>query len=227
MLRIGIVGVTGRLGKEVLAACQADNSSEYVFGITSTKDKENTALKIYNSFPDIPIDILIDCSLPKALPITIMEATKRKIPLLVLSTGHDSISKNEYKIPVCFASNASFGVFVLNEAAKLISKYVSQNAEILIDETHHNQKKDSPSGTARTIAENIKEASGYETQILSKRAGTVIGDHKILFYLDGEHIELTHIAESRSLFGKGAIRLAHMLSKVREPKVYSIKELYG
>ena len=55
----------------------------------------------------------------------------------------------------------------------------------------------------------------------------MIGDHKVSFYLEGEHIELAHIAESRSLFGKGAIRLAHILSKVTEPKVYSVKDLYG
>lgn len=226
-MRVGIVGITGKLGHEVAAACHADDISSVIFGITSSKDKVDPVKGIFTSFPHENIDVLIDCSLPQVFEKSFHEAEKRKIPLLVLSTGHDELILDQRKvtIPLCFASNASYGVFVLREAVKLIAKFVSNDSQIIIDETHHKYKKDAPSGTAKSIAESIKDASGYNADILSKRAGSIVGDHSVTFYLDGEHITISHSAESRSLFGKGALRLAKLLHTKSEHRVYTVEEL--
>ena len=90
-------------------------------------------------------------------------------------------------------------------------------------ETHHSQKSDAPSGTAKKIRE-ILEGLGYdEVQIASVRVGSVVGNHETIFDSHSDSIEITHRAKSRDGFAKGALEAAHWIKNRKG--VYTIDEM--
>lgn len=143
------------------------------------------------------------------------------------------------------ATNMSVGVNLLfhlcDEVAKILGDY-----DVEIIETHHNQKKDAPSGTAMTLAEVVAAArevclkdeirngrSGLpgartpsEIGVHAVRGGDVVGDHTVLFATQGERVELTHKASSRETFTKGALRAARFLQDAK-PGLYTMRDVLG
>ena len=147
------------------------------------------------------------------------------------------------EIPVFISPNMSLGVNLLfrltSEAAKNLPGY-----QVEITETHHDQKVDAPSGTAKKLAEVVAEARGNnlaevavygregrpgprkpeEIGIHALRIGDVVGEHTVIFAAAGERIELTHKAGSRNILASGAIKAALFLSK-QKPGLYSMDDL--
>ena len=194
-------------------------------------------------------DIMIDFSLPQAADSVIEYCASNNIALVSGTTGlsEDQIEKIQtasQKIPIVRASNFSIGMNLLFDLVGKAAQTLGDSYDIELIETHHKHKKDSPSGTALTLAENIARASGMDFPdclvhgrkggdtlrqkgtigIHAVRAGDIVGQHSVIYATDGESVTLSHNATSRDTFAKGAIRAAEWLMD-KEPALYSMADV--
>lgn len=242
MLKIGIYGSSGRMGK-MIQECLKEYENVKVAALF---DKNSSNLEDFFKSSDV----VIDFSMPEGTKALLEFAKKNPKPLCIGTTG---LSKDELNLmkeisknmPILYATNMSLGVAVLNKLAFLASKALSEfDAEIL--EMHHRYKKDAPSGTALTLAENVAIArnldldkvrisgrdgiigqrSKDEIAVMSLRGGDIVGRHTAGFYGNGEFIELNHTATSRATFANGAIKAAIWLSSQKNG-LYDINDCLG
>lgn len=242
MLKIGIYGSSGRMGK-MIQECLKEYENVKVAALF---DKNSSNLEDFFKSSDV----IIDFSMPEGTKTLLEFAKKNPKPLCIGTTG---LSKDELNLmkeisknmPILYATNMSLGVAVLNKLAFLASKALSEfDAEIL--EMHHRYKKDAPSGTALTLAENVAIArnldldkvrvserdgiigqrSKDEIAVMSLRGGDIVGRHTAGFYGNGEFIELNHTATSRATFANGAIKAAIWLSSQKNG-LYDINDCLG
>lgn len=242
MLKIGIYGSNGRMGK-MIQECLKEYENVKVAALF---DKNSSNLEDFFKSSDV----VIDFSMPEGTKALLEFAKKNPKPLCIGTTG---LSKDELNLmkeisknmPILYATNMSLGVAVLNKLAFLASKALSEfDAEIL--EMHHRYKKDAPSGTALTLAENVAIArnldlhkvrvsgrdgiigqrSKDEIAVMSLRGGDIVGRHTAGFYGNGEFIELNHTATSRATFANGAIKAAIWLSSQKNG-LYDINDCLG
>jgi len=253
MIKIGILGSTGRVGS--LLIDDLKNDKEAVLSCVHVLDKlekilpENTVITNDISVLFDESDVIIDFSSPVAteeLLNAVVEGKKRKA-LVIATTG---LSKHQQNllfeaskfVPILYVTNMSLGVAVLNKLVSLASKTL-RDFDIEIVEQHHRHKVDSPSGTALTLAEYAANArdlnlddirvSGRDGQIgvrnkdeiavMALRGGDIIGRHTVGFYNDGEFLELNHTATARNTFSKGAIKVAKWIVK-KDANLYSIND---
>jgi len=147
---------------------------------------------------------------------------------------------------IVFAYNMSVGVNLLFKLAKEAAAILGTDYDVEIVEMHHNQKKDAPSGTAVRLAEVIAEAYDWdydevvrhgrdgivgartkkEIGMHAVRGGDVVGDHTVIFAINGERVELTHKASSRDTFAKGAVRAVRFLAAAK-PGLYDMQDVLG
>lgn len=164
------------------------------------------------------VDVVIDFSNPANLDFLIDYATRKKCALLICTTGFTDEQKHRIKeagklIPVLLSSNTSVGINIMRKMLKLISNEL-RDFDIDIVERHHSKKIDSPSGTAKTLAEDIKSVTGREKiEMHSLRAGTIPGEHMVIFAGTDEIIEIKHTAFSKKIFARGALDIAVKLCK--------------
>ncbi|MCR8685325.1 4-hydroxy-tetrahydrodipicolinate reductase [Campylobacter ureolyticus] len=242
MLKIGIYGSNGRMGK-MIQECLKEYENVKVAALF---DKNSSNLEDFFTSSDV----VIDFSMPEGTKALLEFAKKNPKPLCIGTTG---LSKDELNLmkeisknmPILYATNMSLGVAVLNKLAFLASKALSEfDAEIL--EMHHRYKKDAPSGTALTLAKNVAIArnldldkvrvsgrdgiigqrSKDEIAVMSLRGGDIVGRHTAGFYGNGEFIELNHTATSRATFANGAIKAAIWLSSQKNG-LYDINDCLG
>lgn len=242
MLKIGIYGSSGRMGK-MIQECLKEYENAKVVALF---DKNSSNLEDFFKSSDV----VIDFSMPEGTKALLEFAKKNPKPLCIGTTG---LSKDELNLmkeisknmPILYATNMSLGVAVLNKLAFLASKALSEfDAEIL--EMHHRYKKDAPSGTALTLAKNVAKArnldldkvrvsgrdgiigqrSKDEIAVMSLRGGDIVGRHTAGFYGNGEFIELNHTATSRATFANGAIKAAIWLSSQKNG-LYDINDCLG
>lgn len=187
-VRIGIVGIAGRMGRELVALATSDPAVTVVGGtvrpttcMPSTKfvissDVEKSLLKGTSSINGIPVftnltdllpdvDVLIDFSTPESSVATARHAAGAGIPIVVGTTGLtseqlDVLREASSRIPVYYARNTAHGVNALQQLLPLIARALT-GYDIEIVEMHHQHKKDAPSGTALALAEAI--TAGLET----------------------------------------------------------------
>lgn len=198
-------------------------------------------------------DIMIDFTVAKATVENVPKAAACGVDLIIGTTGLTDQEKADIRstvekngIRAVISSNYSIGVNVffklLKEAAKELGDY-----DIEIIESHHNQKKDSPSGTAKTGAEIIRDTvkeykneekefvygreglapRGKEIAIHAVRGGDIVGDHTVLFAGNSERIEIRHQAHTRENFVSGAVRAAKWLPNQKPGIVYEMKHVLG
>ena len=194
--------------------------------------------------------MIVDFSSPKVFDAMLDYALANKLPVVVCTTGlsEEQIARLDSaveQIAVLRSANMSLGVNLLiklvKEAAQTLAK---AGFDIEIVERHHNQKKDAPSGTALALADSINEGldNAYEyvydrsdrvqkrdpkeIGISAVRGGNIPGTHEVIFAGMDEVVELTHLAYSRSIFGKGAISAAKFLAG-KSPKFYSMADVIG
>jgi 4-hydroxy-tetrahydrodipicolinate reductase len=128
------------------------------------------------------------------------------------------------QIPIFYASNFSYGIFLLRSLAKTIIKQGSVKA-IEIEDIHHAGKKDRPSGTALLILQELKPLHSA-ISIRSIRTGEEPGKHVITFHLPMESIKIVHQAKDRKLFAFGALQAAKWL--IDKPAgFYSVEDLFS
>ena len=239
MIKVGVFGATGRVGKLLLEDIKETDgiSVSTVFVRNSLDFSIDPSILITSSMESFlnACDIVIDFSLPEACEMLLEQAIKTPKPLVVGTTGLNNHQLNLLKqasevMPVLYATNMSLGVALLNKLVYQASS-VLDGFDIEIVEMHHRHKKDAPSGTALTLSEsaaagrgldidkvrvsgrdgNIGERTKDEIAVMALRGGDIVGRHSVGFYNDGEFIELNHTATSRNTFSKGAIRASKWL----------------
>ena len=256
MLKVGILGSTGRVGSLLIDDLANDEiacvGAVHVFDeLTKTLPKDTIVTNDMKTMIDAS-DLIIDFSAPKATEdlLTTIIKENSATPLVIATTGFTEHQKNllieASKIaPILYATNMSLGVAVLNKLVHLAAKTLADfDCEIV--EQHHRHKVDSPSGTALTLAEHAADAreldldkvriSGRdgiigartkdEIAVMSLRGGDIVGRHTAGFYNDGEFIELNHTATSRNTFSKGAIKAGKWLVN-QKVGLYSINDCLG
>lgn len=183
--------------------------------------------------PDFQTDsVCIDFTSPGAFKNNYKLIADTFSGAVVGTTGWNEIKNevinyfNEKNKTLIYGSNFSVGVNVffqlVNKASKIFSNFPDYN--IGISEVHHIEKKDAPSGTAKSAAEIIKENTGKEIEISSERFGDVKGIHEIDFISDVDKISLRHEAFSRQGFALGAVLAAEWLQEVKG--IWDFKDLF-
>ena len=164
------------------------------------------------------VDVAIDFSTPETAFNNISHAIKNNIPIISGTTGWleklEEIKKlcTKYNGAFLYASNFSIGVnmfFKINtELAKLMQ---DKNYKTSISETHHLEKLDKPSGTAKTLSEDIHKELKITPNIISHRIEKKIGTHEIMYESVIDNIKIVHEAKSRDGFALGALKAAEWI----------------
>ena len=180
-------------------------------------------------------DVVIDFSRPDSSLKVLNQCIHYKKPLLIGTTGFNenqikTIQEAAKEIPILLSFNMSKGIFTLK---KSIKDFLSSNEHILecvIEEVHHKNKVDSPSGTAieiqTLIQDNNLSNNVTSINIKSERTLDVFGIHKVVFFNNSENIEFKHEALSRKVFANGAIKIAKLILN-NEPKLYSTEDFFN
>lgn len=225
MIRVGIVGGTGKLGSDIIRLLMDHN--EITLGaviarkinpfvgkdVGSIIDKQNTDIRIQDDVLGSreKCDVYIDCTNADSFINNYEAYVLSNKPVIIATTGFDSkqmrkIHELAESIPVVICPNFCIGVYKFLKLIRLAAIEYGLNADIDIFEYHHKHKKDKPSGTAMAIASTIRDTGREEhIHLHSVRAGNIIGEHSILFTNDNERIEISHKIYSREGFSRGVI----------------------
>ena len=189
-------------------------------------------------------DACIDFSGVGALPKVAEYIRRTGTPLVSGTTGYTDpdfavLQELAQTVPVIWASNYSTGIAVLRRILRDYAPVLADWDKEII-ELHHNKKIDAPSGTAKTLLQELDPAGAAtviggregicgertkgEIGVFALRGGTVAGEHSVLFFGEDERLELTHKASSRRIFAAGALRAAEALSQ-KAPGYYHLEEL--
>ena len=220
-LRLLIHGASGRMGQGLLQLAQADPRFTVVAAVSSsgsppTGSQATCPWFASSRLQDVPpFDVAIDFSLPAALGAIVSLCAERGCALVSGTTGLDAsqlaqIDALALHSAVLCASNFSLGIAVLEDLLRRASAALPA-WELKIVETHHVHKQDAPSGTALTLARAATTAGGRMPEIESIRAGEVIGDHVARFAGPDEILELSHRAQDRLIFVRGALEASCLL----------------
>ena len=247
MLKVAISGSTGRMGKALIKAIGQNEDFELVGGVAGQENKnigkdlgeiaevEKIGIPLSSNLYDLSeeIGVLIDFSEAKFSLKAVEYSKNLHIPLVLATTGYEDedlniIRKASQFIPLLQASNTSLGIAFLKKIIDLTSDSFSYFDNLEILETHHQDKKDSPSGTALDLANFLSERiTGKDSiPIESQRTGDTAGEHKIILSKEAERIELTHKALDRSIYAKGALAGAKWLNS-KPNGLYSMSDIYS
>ncbi|MFN3658464.1 MAG: 4-hydroxy-tetrahydrodipicolinate reductase [Pseudolabrys sp.] len=196
-------------------------------------------------------DAIIDFTIPAATVDLAAVAAKAGKVHVIGTTGlsaadEDKIREAARKAAVVKSGNMSLGVNLLGALAKRVARTLDQSFDIEILEMHHNQKIDAPSGTALLLGRAVAEGRGVDLDkrsvrgrdghtgarrpgdigFASLRGGTVVGEHTVIFAGPAERIELTHKAEDRMIFARGALHAA-LWARDQKPGLYSMMDVLG
>jgi 4-hydroxy-tetrahydrodipicolinate reductase len=196
-------------------------------------------------------DGLIEFTIPAATLVLAELTAAAGIVHVVGTTGHSAeeeavIAKAAKRAPIVKSGNMSLGVNLLAALVKRVAQTLDENYDIEILEMHHNKKIDAPSGTALMLgraaaagrgihlaAHSVRGRDGItgarraiDIGFAALRGGTVVGDHTVIFAGPAERIELTHRAEDRMIFARGALHAA-LWARGQKPGLYSMADVLG
>jgi len=260
--KLVVVGAAGRMGKRIIALAVESGSFDIVAaverqnhpdigkdaGLVATAGPINVELT--DVFPTAG-DVAIDFSQPEAADKTIDYCLENNVALVSGTTGlsnqqREKIKAASQKIPVIYGTNMSVGMNVLFSLVGKVATMLGDEYDIEIIERHHRFKKDAPSGSALTLAENICAATGRDfgkslthgrngkdalrqkgtIGMHAIRAGDITGVHSVVFGTLGETLTVNHTANNRDTFVRGALRAAKWLVG-KEPVLYSMADVLG
>jgi 4-hydroxy-tetrahydrodipicolinate reductase len=252
MTRIAITGAAGRMGRVLIEAVHNDEQATVAGAIVLAGDAMvgvdvgaiaglGTTLNVQavtsveaaiNDF-----DVLIDFTSPEAT--------------MIGTTGLTDLQKVELKAAasstrIVFAPNYSVGVNLCLNLLRMAASVMGEDSDIEVIEMHHRHKVDAPSGTALRMGEVVAETMGWDLNEVACygregqtgarphkqigfetiRGGDVVGDHTVMFATDGERVEVTHKAQSRMTFAKGAVRAAKWLTS-QQAGLYDMQDVLG
>ena len=235
-----VVGAAGKMGRAVIEAAAArgikvaatiDQGDDLVAGLAAS-------------------DVYIDFSTPAATLTVARAAIAAKRAAVVGTTGlgadaEAALDALARVAPIVVAANFSLGVNLMLGLVKQAAKALAEwDAEVV--ETHHNKKRDAPSGTALAIARAIAAGHGVaydsvkrhtrdgdvgprphgEIGVATVRGGDVVGEHTAYFFGQAERIEISHRATSRAIFAQGAVVAAQWLTQ-KPPGRYTMLDVLG
>ena len=209
-MKYGLTGASGRMGGEIR---KIFSSHDLVFALDVNGE----------TFTENP-EVMLDFSLPGALEKTLGAVRRFSCPLVLGTTGLSAAQMEQVRalgstVAVVQSFNFAAGVtllkMILREYAPLFADWDAE-----ISESHHNKKKDAPSGTAVLL----RDALGRDCPTHSLRLGGLPGDHSVYFANEGEMVTLTHRALSRSVFALGALKAAEFVLSA-QPGFYSFEEV--
>jgi len=221
-VRVIICGSKGRMGQALVASAKANPELQLVGEIDAGDDLSQVIDRC---------DAIVDFSFREATGKIAKLAAEHKKALVIGTTGHSDAEKNAVletvkMIPCVWTSNFSTGVNTLFWITGKVASIVGPQWEVEIVETHHTAKNDAPSGTAKSLQQVIRNATGKEAPAHALRVGDVVGDHTVTFGTSGERIELSHRASSRETFARGALRAAKW-TVTQKPGLYDMQDVLG
>ena len=237
MVKILMHGCNGKMGRMITEIVKNEEDAVIAAGV----DKFTGIPNDYPVFEkitqcDVDVDVVIDFSNAGAVDELLDYCVKKSLPVVLCTTGLSDeqlkkVDECSEKITVLKSANMSMGINLLLKLLKDAAKVLAPAGyDIELVEKHHNQKLDAPSGTALALADSINEAMGNEyeyvydrSQVRKKRdakeigisavrAGTIVGEHEVIFAGTDEVIEFKHTAYSRSVFAKGAVEAGKFLA---------------
>jgi 4-hydroxy-tetrahydrodipicolinate reductase len=251
MVNVVVCGASGRMGQTIGRMVNESKDLELVgginlrssafFGVEIVESKDAEAL-----LKRTKADVLIDFTVANAAVENVKMAARNNVALVVGTTGFTAEQRKVMEtailghVPAVISSNFSVGVNIfwqlLRESARLLKDY-----DIEVIEAHHRNKKDAPSGTAKTILQILDEEAGARQKMYGRegmternneigvhviRGGDIVGDHKVMFSKNFETIELSHRAYDRSVFASGALTAARWVVG-RKPGIYGMNDVLG
>ena len=218
MIKVCINGLSGKMGSSIKDIAMQQNDLNLIYD----KNIKNADVLIDFSRPSSTLNILEDC-------------LEHNIPMVIGTTGFNQdelsiIKEASKKIPILLAFNMSKGIYIIKKSIQNFLESNSNKVSCVIEEVHHTEKVDSPSGTAielkkvieiADIAKNISSLS-----IESKRVKGIFGIHKVIFSSDSDYIEFKHEALSRKVFAEGAIEISKLISS-KSPKMYELEDFFN
>jgi 4-hydroxy-tetrahydrodipicolinate reductase len=260
--RLVVIGAAGRMGRRLLSLAM-DAGQFDIIGAVEKSDHPDIGkdaglmasagsinVKLGSTYP-AGADVAIDFSQPVAADKTVDYCLEGGVALVLGTTGltekqREKVKTASAKIPVIYGTNMSVGMNVLFLLAGKLAAMLGDEYDTEIIEQHHRFKKDAPSGTALTLAENICKATGRKFPdclvhgrsekdklrekgtigIHAVRAGDITGIHSVIFSTLGETVTLNHTAHSRDGFARGALRAAQWLIG-KKAGLYSMADVLG
>jgi len=262
---IAVTGATGEMGRAVLDAANGREDVSVAFAVARSgapgdreRDREGQSGVVPASQSEIrpaseldqllaerDPDVLVDFTGPESSVEYVAAAAEAGVASVVGTTGFDDegergLRESAERAPVLKASNFGRGIqALLSAVASAVADLPGYDVEVT--ETHHERKRDAPSGTAKTILETVEDARAENTTervhgregeaprgsgeigVHARRAGTITGEHEVLLAGSSEEVRLTHRAEDRGVFGEGALDAAVWLAG-REPGWYDFAD---
>lgn len=237
-MQAAISGALGRMGAECIRVFSGECVELPILVDLRFNAPAAGQFSSFSAIPDtLGCDVIVDFSSPQTLPSLLAFCRARNVGAVLATTGFSTgqlevISEAAEEIPIFISRNMSLGVNILGKLCETLSSALAPSCDVEIVETHHAAKADAPSGTALYLADMVKRGSGggsfvYDRHVHEKRTageigihslrgGSVVGQHKVCFFLRGESLYLAHAAEDRELFARGALAAARFLVKKKK-----------
>ena len=249
MIQVMVNGCNGKMGQIV---CDLVNQDEDLV-LTCGFDKNITgkfSFPVYDNIQNVKEkpDIIIDFSIPVATFNILEYAVANNIPVVIATTGFTSdeekiIEEYSKKIPIFKSANMSYDIMIMKKLVSILAPLL-KDTDIEITETHHNRKIDSPSGTAKMLADSINNSLGNtlhceynrhskkekrdknEIGMNSIRGGNIVGEHVVQFFGEFETFEIKHTSYSRNVFAEGSIKAAKFI--INKPcGFYNMEDMFS
>ena len=244
IIKIGLHGASGRMGTAVTEAISRQ-SDKFDLVTKFSKHSNNSALLDFC----LPADIIIDFSAPDALGSLLKVSSQTDKKVVIGTTGLSSthikeIEKASKSIAILYSPNMSIGANLLIEMAGKISR-ILEDYDVEIIDIHHKHKKDSPSGTALAIGQNIAKHRDQKFEKVAVfdrvnkgirndgdigfsalRSGGIWGEHEVIFAGSTEVITIGSRALSREVFANGALFAARWLNSITKPGLYLMQDIF-
>lgn len=252
--RMGIALIHAALASEGVKITAATVSPNNPLKSTDVGTIANVTAMEFTPVDDLSLvrdnfDTLIDFTTPEASMTNLKICQRYGKKMVIGTTGFNGeqkalIQEMSQELAIVLSPNMSIGINLCFELIKQAAKVLGESADIEIIEAHHRHKVDAPSGTALkmgelicdTVNRNLEKVALYGRNGITKardrqtigfstiRAGDIVGEHTVMFACEGERIEISHRASSRSSFAMGAIRAAKWLESKKEG-LYSMADV--
>ena len=249
-MNVGVSGATGRMGQRVIDTASSREDIDVSFAIGTQADAEAgvpvvSSTAVAGAIADHDPAAIVDFSVPESAASLAEVCAAEGVALVVGTTGLEEshlsvVQEASGATPVLKATNFSRGIQALLRAlGPALEALPGYDLELL--ETHHNGKRDAPSGTAKTVLETVAEHRDFETVygregvqpredgegevgVLVRRAGDIRGEHEIVLADNDEVLTIAHRAEDRAVFAEGALDAAAWLAG-RDPGWYTFGDV--
>jgi 4-hydroxy-tetrahydrodipicolinate reductase len=209
-MRIALIGY-GVMGQ--LVAAEARKAGDEIGAVFTSKDRV-LGEKLQGH------DVAVDFSVGEAVLGNVEACARAKVPLVEGTTGwkqHESEARSivgEHSSAMVYGANFSIGVNIFYRIVKHAASLFAavEGYAPFIEESHHNRKRDAPSGTALKLRDLMSEHLGPDIPTSSTRAGYIPGTHRVGFDSEADQVLLTHTARSRQGFASGALLAAHWIA---------------